>query len=93
MFLFRINAEIEGLGMLTSIAKFSCVWKRLVNLCNLSGLRDCIDYVKFFKNFKGKTQPNSQFTISVSASDIVARYGDLASSIFLQKFFFKVFSA
>ena len=93
MFLFRIDVEIEGLGMLTSIAKFSCVWKRLVNLCNLSGLRDCIDYVKFFKNFKGKTQPNSQFTISVSASDIVARYGDLASSIFLQKFFFKVFSA
>ena len=93
MFLFRINAEIEGLGVLTSIAKFSCVWKRLVNLRNLSGLRDCIDYVKFFKNFKGKIQPNSQLTISVSASDIVARYGDLASSIFLQKFFFKVFSA
>ena len=93
MFLFRIDVEIEGLGMLTSIAKFSCVWKRLVNLRNLSGLRDCIDYVKFLKNFKGKIQLNSQFTISVSASDIVARYGDLASSIFLQKFFFKVFSA
>ena len=25
-----------------------------MNLCNLSGLRDCIDQVKFFKNFKGK---------------------------------------
>ena len=25
-----------------------------MNLCNPSGLRDCIDYVKFFKNFKGK---------------------------------------
>ena len=54
MFLFRIDVEIEGLGVLTSIAKFSCVWKRLVNLCNLSGLRDCIDQVKFFKNVKGK---------------------------------------
>ena len=59
MFLFRINEEIEGLGVLTSIAKFSCVWKRLVNLRNLSGLRDCRDYVKFFKNFKGKIH-NSQ---------------------------------
>ena len=26
-----------------------------MNLCNPSGLRDCIDYVKFFKKiFKGK---------------------------------------
>ena len=25
-----------------------------MNLCNLSGLRDCIDQVKFFKNFNGK---------------------------------------
>ena len=25
-----------------------------MNLCNLSGLRDCIDQVKFLKNFKGK---------------------------------------
>ena len=25
-----------------------------MNVCNLSGLRDCIDYVKFFKIFKGK---------------------------------------